>query len=104
MSPNNKAYVAVTVHLEHEGVPLCLLLDIFDVLHSHTRINLAEEFVKLLEDFGIADKVSNKIEVNKRLRLTHSCQILSITCDNASANDAMITHLAELLPEFPGQA
>ncbi len=76
MSPNNKAYVAVTVHLEHEGVPLCLLLDIVDVLHSHTGINLAEEFAKLLEDFGIADKVSNKIEVNKRLRLTHSCQIL----------------------------
>lgn len=40
----------------------------------------------------------------KRSKLTYSCQILSITCDNASANDAMITHLAELLPGFPGQA
>jgi hypothetical protein len=33
----------------------------------------------------------------------HSEQILSITCDNASANDAMITHLAGILNAFPGE-
>ncbi|KAF8964442.1 hypothetical protein BDZ97DRAFT_1624243, partial [Flammula alnicola] len=31
-------------------------------------------------------------------------QILSVTCDNASANNAMIDHLATLLAEFPGSA
>ncbi|KAF9536807.1 hypothetical protein CPC08DRAFT_608123, partial [Agrocybe pediades] len=30
-SPNSKAYVAVTVHYEVEGVPQCLLLDIAEV-------------------------------------------------------------------------
>ena len=31
-------------------------------------------------------------------------QILSITCDNASANDAMIDHLSEIVDKFPGSA
>lgn len=31
-------------------------------------------------------------------------QILSVTCDNASANDAMIVALAELVDAFPGAA
>jgi len=31
-------------------------------------------------------------------------QILSITCDNASNNDTMITELANLLNDFPGPA
>jgi hypothetical protein len=31
-------------------------------------------------------------------------QILSITCDNASPNDAMIDALAELVIAFPGAA
>ena len=32
------------------------------------------------------------------------CQILSITCDNASPNDAMVDVLAELVVAFPGAA
>ena len=27
-SPNHKALVAITIHFEHEGIPICLLLDI----------------------------------------------------------------------------
>jgi hypothetical protein len=30
-SPNHRAFVAVTIHLEQEGVPLCLVLDIVEV-------------------------------------------------------------------------
>lgn len=33
---------------------------------------------------------------------THRSQILSITCDNASANDTMIDSLADILDDFPG--
>jgi hypothetical protein len=57
-SPNNKALVAITVHLEHEGIPICLLLDVVEVARSHTGINLAIAFADVLNDFGIADKVS----------------------------------------------
>jgi hypothetical protein len=32
------------------------------------------------------------------------CQILGVTCDNASPNDAMIDTLAELVVAFPGAA
>ncbi|TFY73141.1 hypothetical protein EWM64_g10871, partial [Hericium alpestre] len=52
---------------------------------SHSGLNLAKVFTQILEDFDISDK------------------ILSVTCDNASANDAMIHKLEMLLPDFPGE-
>jgi len=55
-SPNHKAHVAVTVHFENEGVPIAMLLDI-ELTHSHSGINLAAAFTKILEDFGISDCV-----------------------------------------------
>ncbi|KAF4612580.1 hypothetical protein D9613_012727 [Agrocybe pediades] len=67
-------------------VPQCLLLDIAKVARSHTGLNLAITFAKILEDFGIEDK------------------ILSLTCDNASSNDALISQLPTLLDAFPGAA
>lgn len=57
-SPNHKAYIAVTVHFENEGVPVSMLLDIVELARSHSGINLAAVFAKILEDFGISDKVS----------------------------------------------
>jgi hypothetical protein len=57
-SPNHKAFVAVTVHLEINGTPLCMLLDLVEVARSHSGANLAAAFTKILDDFGIADKVS----------------------------------------------
>jgi hypothetical protein len=56
-SPNQRAYVAITVHLEHQGEPVSLLLDIVEVAKSHTGVNLASAFAKILEDYGISDKV-----------------------------------------------
>jgi hypothetical protein len=58
-SPNHRAYVAVTVHFEHEGVPISMLLDLIEVAKSHSGVNLAEAFATILEEFGIEDKVSN---------------------------------------------
>ena len=56
-SPNNKAYVAVSVHFEVHGVPVGMLLDVVEVPCSHTGVNLAAAFAKILDDFGISDKV-----------------------------------------------
>ena len=50
--------MVITIHLEHEGIPICLLLDIVEVAWSHTRVNLAIAYADVLNDFGIADKVS----------------------------------------------
>ena len=61
-SPNHKAYVAVTVHFENEGVPVSMLLDIIEVACSHSGVNLAAAFSKILKEFGISDKVSIFIE------------------------------------------
>ena len=57
-SPNHKAFVAFTVHFAHEGTPVSMLLDLVEVAKSHSGVNLAAAFVKVLEDFGITDKVS----------------------------------------------
>jgi len=56
-SPNNKAYVAVSVHFEVKGVAVGMLLDIVEIPCSHTGLNLAAAFAKILDDFGISDKV-----------------------------------------------
>lgn len=57
-SPNHKAFVAFTVHMEHDGVPISMLLDLVEVAKSHSGENLAEAFIKVLEDFGMKDKVN----------------------------------------------
>ena len=56
-SLNHKAFVVFTVHFEHEGTPISMLLDLVEVAKSHSGVNLAEAFAKVLEDFGIQDKV-----------------------------------------------
>jgi len=56
--PNHKAYVAISVHFEKDGVPVSMLLDIVEVARSHSGLNLAAAFAKILDDFGISDKVS----------------------------------------------
>jgi len=48
----------VTVHFEQNGQPVCFLLDLIEVAKSHSGINLVAAFVKILEDFGIENKVS----------------------------------------------
>jgi hypothetical protein len=35
-----------------------MLLDLVEVAKSHSRVNLAKAFVKVLNKFGIEDKVS----------------------------------------------
>ncbi|KIL55792.1 hypothetical protein M378DRAFT_53553, partial [Amanita muscaria Koide BX008] len=84
-SPNHRAYIAITIHFEKDGVPVAMLLDILEVAQSHSGLNLAAAFANVLEDFGISDK------------------ILSITCDNASNNDTMIEELEDLVAAFPGE-
>jgi hypothetical protein len=49
--------VAFTVHFVHEGTPISMLLDLVEVAMSHSGANLAAAFAKVLEEFGISDKV-----------------------------------------------
>jgi hypothetical protein len=41
------------------GIQYTMLLDIVEVAKSHSGINLAAAFAKILDDFGISDKVSS---------------------------------------------
>ncbi|KAI9056831.1 hypothetical protein FKP32DRAFT_1585005, partial [Trametes sanguinea] len=43
-SPNHRAFIAITVHLEYEGHPIRLLLDVVEVAKSHSSVNLAAAF------------------------------------------------------------
>jgi len=47
-----------------DGVQYTMLLDIVEVAKSHLGINLAAAFAKILDNFGVSDKVnhiSNKL-------------------------------------------
>lgn len=57
-SPNHKAFVAVTVHFEVNGVPITMLLDLKEVATSHSGVNLAAAFAQIVDEFGISTKVS----------------------------------------------
>jgi hypothetical protein len=49
--------MAFTVHFEHEGDPVSMLLDLVEVAKLHLGENLAAVFAQVLEEFGISDKV-----------------------------------------------
>jgi hypothetical protein len=85
-SPNQRAFVAWTVHLEHDSQMLSFLLDIVEVPESHTGATLAKVFHKMLVSFGIEAK------------------ILSFVADNASANATQTTALAALDNAFEEEA
>lgn len=44
-----------------------MLLDIVEVAKSHTGVNLATAFAKILEDYGISDKVLISAEHNNSI-------------------------------------
>ena len=55
ISTNHHACVAW--HFEHNGAMLAFLLDIVELLESHTGITLAKAFQQMLETFGLQDQV-----------------------------------------------
>jgi hypothetical protein len=55
--PNGQAYITLTVHFEMKGVVQHLLLDIVECAWSHSGVNLAATFAKVVNEFGISDKV-----------------------------------------------
>jgi len=56
-SPNSHAFVAVTVHYEEGAISRTLLLNIVECAESHMGATLAATLVKILDNFGISDKV-----------------------------------------------
>ena len=50
--------MAFTIHMEHEGEPISLLLDLVEVAQSHSGKNLVKAFEKVLKDFRVTDKAS----------------------------------------------
>ena len=58
-SPNQWAYMVVTIQYATKGVMNAWLLDIVKVAHRHTSAELTAQFAKVLDVFGISDKVSS---------------------------------------------
>ena len=61
-SPNHHAYMAITVQYETDGVVNEWLLDIIEVGTRHTGERLVIEFEKVLDNFGIANKVNIRLK------------------------------------------
>jgi len=94
-SPNHRAFVTWTVHLEYEGQMLSFLLDVVELpevceinntkyittntyFQSHTGVAMAKAFQAMLERFGLTKK------------------ILAVNADNATSNDKQTTKLDQL--------
>jgi len=65
-SSNHKAFVAVTVHFKLNGKPVCMMLDLVEVVTLHSGMNLAAAFAQILSEFGISDKVRKPIYRTKQ--------------------------------------
>jgi hypothetical protein len=52
-------------------VPVSMLLDLVEVARSHSRINLAAAFAKILDNFGISDKVSYFLPLKPHCKTHH---------------------------------
>ncbi|TFY58886.1 hypothetical protein EVJ58_g6134 [Rhodofomes roseus] len=83
-SPNQKAMVAFTVHFEHQGAPMTMILDVVEVAVSHSGLNLATAFSDMI----------HKLKLDTKM--------LGVTCDNASANDVMIEEMELMILSFRG--
>jgi hypothetical protein len=59
-STNNRPYLCFTVHFEHNGTPVSFVLDFAELPTSHTGKNMAQEFSKILGEFGVTEKVSQR--------------------------------------------
>lgn len=57
--PNQKAMVAFTVHFEHQGSPVTMVLDVVMVAKSHSGLNLATVFVDMIHELKLDTKVSS---------------------------------------------
>jgi hypothetical protein len=101
-SQNHKAYIAITVHLEQEGLLFSMLLDLSEVAKLHTGANLASGFADALEKFRIEKKV--RFLSLKQIKLDTHNQILGVTADNTSNNDVMISKLGKIMTKIPGTA
>ena len=68
-------------------------------------VNLAAAFAKVLEEYGISKKVIVSVKCQWQNNINNETyQIFRITCDNTSANDAMIDSLAKIVLDFPGES
>ncbi|KAI0037893.1 hypothetical protein FA95DRAFT_1476650, partial [Auriscalpium vulgare] len=43
-SPNHRAFIAISVHFELDGQPMCIILDVVEVARSHSGLNMALVF------------------------------------------------------------
>lgn len=84
-SPNNKPFVAFTVHFERDETAFSMLLDLVEVTKQHTGENLAEVFANVLQEFGIEDKVSLVVQA--------MIQSMTLTCHDRSSLLLAITQV-----------
>jgi hypothetical protein len=62
------------VHFKNQGVPMVMLLNIVELACSYSGFDLAAAFAKILEDFGIRDKVSKISYVEVLIDLLDTCR------------------------------
>jgi hypothetical protein len=76
-SKNMKSFIALTYHYLNESFEMVSgLLDFIPIVGKHSGKSLANSLIQVFQNFGI-----------------HQNQVFTITVDNASNNDTLISHL-----------
>ena len=62
--------VAFTVHFEHQGSPMTMVLDVVEVAKSHSGLNLATAFADMIHELKLETKVASAVQSRIVWRLT----------------------------------
>ena len=97
--PNHYAYIAVTAHLEVKGAPISIVLAVVELPKVHQHLNLDEHVLITIDQSHSGLNLALAfVDILKEFKIEH--KILSMTCDNASNNDTMVSEMEKLLTEF----
>lgn len=95
--------MAILAHVEENGKPLEVALDVVEVAESHTGKVMAQVYNETLREYGIEAKVSHVAQPRDSSTHLLCPQLLAIMGDGASNNRSMAAELVQLIPSFGGE-
>ena len=85
-------------HLEVKGAPISIVLDVVELPKVCQRLNLHDVLITIDQSHSGLNLALAFVKILKDLKIEH--KILSVTCDNTSNNDTMVLEMEKLLTEF----
>lgn len=86
-------------HLEVKGAPISIVLDVVKLTKVHQHLNPNEHVLIMIDQSHSGLNLALAfVDILKEFKIKH--KILSVTCDNTSNNDTMVSEMEKSLTEF----